>query len=140
MARKLRDLEAEEAAKVEDFLAAHPEFSTTEGQFEQDTRERRWVGDRNVTTLPIDPDELSTNVAFRSLFPGTSRTQDQEELMRQVFRVFEQMRADDVEVLKRRYFERMTLDAIAAEEGVSRTAIIKRLQVATRRMQALYDA
>lgn len=161
--RSLAQLAADQAAEVADFLAKHPEFE--EGRFERDHHERRWVGRKNLTTYPIDPDTLNEmdlgttdgrstkgripesageyedgQLTLAVLWPRSEALTWQQDWTRDLVEAaFEHMRRQDVSLLQRRYFERMTLDAIAAEEGVTRQAIIKRLKGATRKLRALLD-
>ena len=129
--RKLAEIEAAEAADVATFLAKHPEFA--EGRFERDHHERRWVGRKNLTTFPIDPDTLNDAELGNALWPRSEPLDDMQKWTRDLVEdAFARMRPRDVEVLRRRYFERMTLDEMAAESGVTRQAIIKQLKTATK--------
>lgn len=163
--KRLSELEAEEQEAVRAFTEAHPDL--VDPGFERNVHERRWVGDRNLTTYPIDPHMLNemdlgaapgsrstqsgpaqsdgefedTGTAFRSLFPPSdARTKKQEAQADLVEAAFQQMRPGDVFLLQRRYIELLTLDAIAAEEGVTRQAIIKRLVTAEKNMREVLYA
>lgn len=161
--RRLSELESAATAEVEAFWAEHPDLMESG---ERAQHERRWVVDRNLTTYPIDPHTLNEmdlgappgvrstmshqassdgeyeegSTSFRTLFPPSDpRTEEQEQMADAVEAAFQQMRPRDVSLLQRRYVELMTLDAIAAEEGVTRQAILKRLGTAEKNMrEALY--
>lgn len=161
MAKRLSELEAEQAESVSRFYAEHPDLD--DRSFERQQHERRWVGDRNLTTYPIDPHTLNemdlgagpgtrsttsvapasdgefedTGATFRALFPPNYEAPGPESDV--VTLAFQQMREQDVSLLQRRYMEMMTLDGIAAEEGVSRQAIIKRLRTAEKHMREALD-
>ena len=168
MPKSLSELAAERAAEVAAFLRAHPEFE--EAGFEQSSRERRWVGDKNLTTYPIDPMLLAEvgedyhrgapgvagggeegdgaggdteyregGLNFQRLFrEAGARTDEQHDVAARVTRTLRQLSPIDVSVIERRVYERMTLDAIAAEDGVTRQAIIKRLDRAIKHFQEAY--
>ena len=135
--KSLREIEQEKVNEVKDFYANHPEM--WDGGVERSMHERHWVADRNLTTFPIDPDTM-TGMNLGSLWPATDpRTPEQEQLAEDVEAAFKLMNPRHVDLLLRRYVESMTLDAIAAEENVTRQAIIKRLQVAEKNLrEAMY--
>jgi DNA-directed RNA polymerase specialized sigma24 family protein len=159
--RRLSELEAEQAESVSRFYAEHPDLD--DRSFERQQHERRWVGDRNLTTYPIDPHMLNemdlgagpgahsttsvapqsdgefedTGATFRALFPPAYEFPGPDEDV--VVAAFQQMKPEHVSLLQRRYMEMMTLDSIAAEEGVSRQAIIKRLRTAEKKMLEALD-
>jgi DNA-directed RNA polymerase specialized sigma24 family protein len=130
-------MESEQAAEVASFYAEHPDLD--DRSFERQQHERRWVGDRNLTTYPVDPHALNdAGTVFRTMFPPSDqRVAGQDEDL--VIAVFQQMRPSDVSILQRRHMEQMTLDAIAAEEGVTRQAIIKRLRTAEKNLREALD-
>jgi len=164
MPKRLSDIERERAEEVAAFWAAHPELMEAGERAEH---ERRWVVDRNLTTYPIDPHTLNEmdlgtplgvrstmshqasqngefeegNTGFRTLFPPADpRTSEQEAMADAVEAAFQRMRPQDVELLEARYVELRTLDSIAAAEGVTRQAIIKRLATAEKHMREALDA
>jgi DNA-directed RNA polymerase specialized sigma24 family protein len=125
--------EATRLAEVKKFLGDHPEFD--DARFTQKHRERRWLDGKNLDTLAMDPTELGS-AGFPNVFSNPEQgAADSETVSDTVDRALSRMRPRDVSLLQRRFLELMTLDAIAAEEGVTRQAIIKRLKTAQDRFR-----
>lgn len=127
--KRLSELEAEQRREVEAFLEAHPEFG--EGAFERGQRDRGWVDGVTQTTQPVDPHTINAMEVFESAFPAAEAPTRMQEVQGElVARTLASMSEIHVRMLERRYLERMTLDAIAAEDGVTRQAVLKRLKAA----------
>lgn len=126
--RRLRDIEEGDRREVESFYAQHPEFKDV-----RDRPERHQAEGEEHETLPVDPIEFDWTRAV-PLFPEGGTPEHE----RNVTAAFQQMREQDVWVLERRYLERMTLDAIGAELGVTRQAVLKRLAVAVAAFKGVY--
>ncbi len=134
---RLREIEAERQREVQDFLAAHPEFS--EGAFRARMRERRQVGDSQLDTVPVDPHELSEDRRAGTLVMAaqpSTRTDWQDPA---VLAALEQLRPDWAELLTKRYAQGMSADDIARDEQVSRAAVLKRISKAKAKFQKVYE-
>ena len=115
----LAALEGDDLAEAKDLLGI-------EGELNEQTRWPREV--------PVG--EFAAGVA--PLFGAQGTTGDAKATQTRVRATLEALRPADVELLTRRFVERMTLQEIAEEDGVTKQTIHEKLEVASRRFQQAY--
>lgn len=133
----MRELEEQERRELEAFYEQHPEWAE-----EPDFRDRRSVSLDPRTLEALNPvSDLShrhttglsdTDKLRVSPLWGDTEVETLEQGFKAsaVYETTAHMRPRDREMLERRFVERMTLDAIAEEEGITRQAVLKRLETA----------
>lgn len=92
-------------------------------------RSERSLPDSDVLDVSTDMPGFD-EVFYNALVPGCAVGPEQVEMQYRMDAVFRAMRHRDVDVLERRYVGLATLDDIAEQLGITRQAVLKRLEAA----------